>query len=48
MYLAGIVADGSKMTKTQLKKWAKNATWYLISEYSVPGVAQGSQINGTL
>ncbi len=38
MYLAGMVADGSKMTKTQLNKWAKDATWYMISEYTVPGV----------
>lgn len=39
MYLAGIVADGSQMNKTQLNKWAKTAGWYMISEYSVPGVA---------
>ena len=38
MYLAGLVADGSKMTKTQLNKWAKNASWYMISEYPVPWV----------
>ena len=39
MYLAGIVADGSQMTKKQLDDWAKAASWYMISEYSVPGVA---------
>ena len=39
MYLAGIVADGSQMTKTQLNDWAKAATWYMVSEYTVPGVA---------
>lgn len=39
MYLAGMVADGSVMTKTQLNRWAKEATWYMVSEYSVPGVA---------
>lgn len=39
MYLAGMVADGSQMTKQQLDRWAKHATWYLISEYTVPGVA---------
>lgn len=38
MYLAGIVADGSKMNKTQLNKWARNASWHMVSEYSVPGV----------
>ena len=39
MYLAGIIADGSLMTKTQLNRWAKNASWYMVAEYSVPGVA---------
>ncbi len=39
MYLAGIVADGQQMTRRQLQAWAKKATWYMISEYSVPGVA---------
>lgn len=39
MYLAGIVADGSQMTKQQLERWAKAAPWYMIAEYSVPGVA---------
>jgi 3-methyladenine DNA glycosylase AlkD len=39
MYLAGIVADGSQMTKKQLDDWAKSAPWYMISEYTIPGVA---------
>jgi 3-methyladenine DNA glycosylase AlkD len=39
MYLAGIVADGSRMTTKQLDAWAKAAPWYYISEYAVPGVA---------
>lgn len=38
-YLAGIVADGAQMTKQQLSRWAKNASWHMISEYTVPGVA---------
>jgi 3-methyladenine DNA glycosylase AlkD len=42
MYLAGIVADGSKMTKPQLESWAKGATWHMLSEYTVPGVAAES------
>jgi 3-methyladenine DNA glycosylase AlkD len=42
MYLAGIVADGSQMTKKQLEAWAKAAPWQYISEYSVPGVANES------
>lgn len=39
MYLAGIVADGSQMSKRQLDSWAKTATWHMLSEYTVPGVA---------
>jgi 3-methyladenine DNA glycosylase AlkD len=43
MYLAGIVADGSQMTKTELDRWARQATWQMISDYSIPGVAAESQ-----
>lgn len=39
MYLAGLVANGAEMTKKQLDDWAKQATWYMISEFTVPGVA---------
>ena len=39
MYLAGIVADGSQMNKSTLNRWAREATWYMLSEYTVPGVA---------
>jgi 3-methyladenine DNA glycosylase AlkD len=39
MYLAGLVADGSKMTPKQLDGWAKSAWWQMLSEYSVPWVA---------
>jgi hypothetical protein len=39
MYLAGLVADGSQMTKRELDAWARKASWYMIAEYTVPGVA---------
>ncbi len=40
MYLAGIMADGSKMTNKQLDGWAKAADGLpLIAEYAVPWVA---------
>ncbi len=40
MYLAGIVADGSQMTKKQLQAWAEGASgMQTISEYTVPWVA---------
>jgi 3-methyladenine DNA glycosylase AlkD len=42
MYLAGMVADGQKMTKKQLESWAKNASWQWISEYIVPWVTAES------
>ena len=42
MYLAGLVADGSQMTKQELDSWAKAATWPMISEYPVAWVASES------
>jgi 3-methyladenine DNA glycosylase AlkD len=38
-YLAGLIADESKMTKADLRRWAKTASWPMISDYSVPWVA---------
>lgn len=38
-YLAGLMADGSKMNKKQLQSWVEGALWNMISEYSVPWVA---------
>ncbi len=43
MYLAGLIADDEKMTKKDLQHWAKNAYWYMLSEYTVPWVASGSK-----
>src|ERR1700733_13524453 len=40
MYLAGMVANGSKMSEEQLHAWAKgSAGMQMISEYTVPWVA---------
>lgn len=39
MYLAGLVADGARMTKADLNRWARQSSWYMISEYTVPDVA---------
>ena len=39
MYLAGLIADGSKMTRKQLDQWAKEATWHMIAGCSVSWVA---------
>lgn len=38
-YLAGMVADGAKMTRAELDSWAKNASWDMVSGTSVPWVA---------
>lgn len=42
MYLAGLIADDSKMTKKDLQKWVKNANCNWVTEYTVPWVASGS------
>ena len=36
MYLAGLVADGGKMSKALIQKWADDAAWYMHSEFTVP------------
>jgi 3-methyladenine DNA glycosylase AlkD len=38
MYLAGMVADGSRMTPKELDVWAEAAKLQMISEYTVPWV----------
>jgi 3-methyladenine DNA glycosylase AlkD len=43
MYLAGLIADDSQMTKKDLQRWAEQAYWSMLSEYTVPWVAAGSQ-----
>ena len=48
MYLAGIVADGRQMSRKQLETWAKAGRWYMISEYTVPGVAHESEFAHSL
>ena len=42
MYLAGLVADGARMSKQQIQDWAEKASAYVISEYTVPWVAAES------
>lgn len=38
-YLAGMIADGGKMTAAQLRTWVKTASWKMISGTTVPWVA---------
>lgn len=39
MYLAGLIADENKISKTTLHQWAAEAYWYMLSEYTVAWVA---------
>jgi len=43
MYFAGLICTPAKMTKDQLRKWAKGATWYMVSEYTVAWAATESE-----
>ncbi len=38
-YLAGLAADGAQMSKKEVETWAKNASWHMVGEYTVPWVA---------
>ncbi|MCE9568241.1 MAG: DNA alkylation repair protein [Planctomycetes bacterium] len=42
MYLSALISDPAKMTKANLRKWAKGAYWYMLSCYTVPWVASES------
>ena len=44
MYLAGLIADDSKMTREDLKNWAQMAVSTNINSYTLPWVAAGSQL----
>ncbi len=48
MYLAGLIADDSKMSKKDLQKWVKGAHWSMLSEYTVPWVACGGKFGHEL
>ena len=43
MYLAGLIADENKMTKTDLTTWVKQAVSTNISEYTVPWITAESK-----
>lgn len=42
MYLAGLMADETQITKAHLQSWVKKAPWQMISEYTVPWIAAES------
>ncbi len=37
-YLAGLLANGALMSKSQLQSWAESADWVMLSESTVPWV----------
>ena len=39
MYLAGLMADETRITEKQLDEWVDKAYWSYLSEYAVPWVA---------
>ncbi len=46
-YLAGLIADGRKMTAAQLDAWAEGASWDMVSGTTVPWVASEHPDGGT-
>lgn len=42
MYLAALIADPMKFTPDVLHEWAEQATWYMISDYTVAWMAAES------
>lgn len=43
MYLAGLIADEDQITIKDLQCWVREASWYMISEYTVPWIAAESK-----
>lgn len=43
MYLAGLIADEKAITKDDLQRWAEQAYWYMLSEYTVAWVTAESK-----
>ena len=39
MYFASIIADETKLTKKDLRKWVRQAYWYMLSQYAVSQTA---------
>ena len=41
-YLAGLIADETRMTKKDLQHWAETASWHQLNEYTVAWIAAES------
>ena len=42
-YLAGLIADETRMTKKDLQHWVDSASWDMMNEYTVPWIAAESK-----
>lgn len=42
MYLAGLMANKDTISKDTIQKWAEEAYWYYLNEYTVPWIAADS------
>lgn len=42
MYFAGLIADEHQISTDDLQHWAEHASWYMVSEYTVPWIAAES------
>jgi 3-methyladenine DNA glycosylase AlkD len=42
MYLAGLTVDPKFVSKELLQKWVRQAYWYMVSEYTIAGIAAES------
>ena len=47
-YLAGMITDDALMTKQDLERWLRGASWRMIAEYTIPGVAAQSRFGHEL
>jgi len=43
MYLAGLIADEEQMSKSDLRRWVKDAYWYMLSESTCASLAAESR-----
>ncbi len=48
MYLASLISDPGKMTKTDLEHWAATASWHMLSECAVAWTAAESPLGWDL
>ena len=42
-YLAGLIADETKMTRKDLQHWVDHSSWHMVGEYTVPWIAAESK-----